>query len=46
MSLDKWLAGLTGLAIVATIVTNRNSAPVINAGSNGIAKIYKTTMGR
>jgi predicted HAD superfamily phosphohydrolase YqeG len=42
----KWLAGITGLAIVATVVSNRNSPRVITSAANGIASIYRTASGR
>jgi hypothetical protein len=45
-TLEKWLTGITTLAIVATVVSNRNSPEVIKATSGGIAGIYKTAMGR
>lgn len=42
----KWLTGITALAIIATVVSNRNSPLVINSLTGGIANIYKTASGR
>lgn len=44
--IEKWLAGITGLAIIATVVSNRNSPAVINSLGAGVSSIYKTAMGR
>lgn len=45
-TVEKWLSGITALAIVATLVTNRNSPAVINSLAGGIGGIYKQAMGR
>lgn len=45
-TVEKWLTGITGLAVVATLVTNRNSPNVITSITNGIAGIYRAAMGR
>jgi hypothetical protein len=45
-SLTKWLAGITGLAIVATIVASRNSPRVISSAGSAIAGIYRAASGR
>lgn len=39
-SIERWLAGITGLAIVATVFSNKNSPNVIKAGFSGIASVY------
>lgn len=44
-SIERWLAGITTLAIVATVVSNKNSPNVIKAGLGGIAGIYKSAKG-
>ena len=43
---EKWLTGITGLAIVATLVTNARSPQVITSLTGGIAGIYRAAMGR
>ena len=39
--LQSWLAGVTTLAIIATVVSNKNSPNVIKAGFGGVASVYK-----
>lgn len=43
---EKWLAGITGLAIIATVVSNRNSAAVLNSLFGGVSSLYRTAMAR
>lgn len=45
-TIEKWLSGITALAVVATLVTNRNSPAVISSAAGGIGAIYKNAMGR
>jgi hypothetical protein len=45
-TVEKWLSGITALAIVATLVTNRNSPAVISSITGGVGGIYKNAMGR
>lgn len=39
-AIQQWLAGITTLAIVATVVSNKNSPNVIKAGFGGVASVY------
>jgi hypothetical protein len=45
-TVEKWLAGVTALAIIATVVSNRNSASVINSVFGGIGNVYQKASGR
>lgn len=45
-TVEKWLTGVTALAIVATVVTNRTSPQVISSLFGGIASVYRSAQGR
>lgn len=45
-AVERWLSGITALAIIATVVSNKNSPNVIKATTGGIGGIYKIAMGR
>lgn len=45
-TVEKWLTGITGLAVVATLVSNRNSPAVINSLFGGVGGVYRAAMGR
>lgn len=41
-TVEKWLAGITGLAIVATIFGSRNAPAIFNSVFGGIGGVYKS----
>lgn len=45
-TIERWLTGITVLAVIATVVTNRNSPQIIDSLTGGIAGIYKSAQGR
>lgn len=44
-TVEKWLTGVTTLAIVATVVASRYSAGVINALFGGVSNVYRAAKG-
>lgn len=41
-AIQQWLAGITTLAIVATVVSNKNSPNVIKAAFSGVSGVYSS----
>lgn len=40
-SVEKWLTGVTVVAVVATAVSSSQTAPILTALFGGIAKVYQ-----
>lgn len=40
-TVEKWLTGVTTLAIVATLVASKYTAGILTAGGNAVAAVYK-----
>jgi hypothetical protein len=40
-TVEKWLTGVTTLAIVATLVSSKYTAGILTAGGGAVAKVYQ-----
>lgn len=40
-AVEKWLTGVTAVAVVATLVSSKYTAGILTAGFGGIAKVYQ-----
>lgn len=45
-TVEKWLTGVTTLAIVATLVASQYTAPIITATAGGIGTVYRAAKGK